>query len=145
MQLKLILTFCWLQILRSRLCFGKCLSTNSKNYFPTLVFTFSLNGGLNHTMLRLRFVFLLLRCSGLFGKCVNFSWNPLFFSAWLYRGAALLNSSALQDSCDILLLIIPGRLRLMLGGWFGLLLICWGITWFPSWPKLRAVQIKCYI
>ena len=59
MQLQMTLTVFLLNILLSLEFFGKCLSINFRNFWPTFVDTFLLNGGLNHMMLccRLRLLF----------------------------------------------------------------------------------------
>ena len=45
-----------LKALRYLLCFPKGLSINAKNFFPIFVCTFLLNGGLYHSIFRLRFL-----------------------------------------------------------------------------------------
>ena len=61
------------------LCFPKCLSINAKNFFPIFVCTFLLNGGLYHSIFRLRFLVGCLVSAG----CSNVSLKlcPLLFKS----------------------------------------------------------------
>ena len=78
----------------------------------TLVVTFWLYGGLNQVTFLLRC--LLVFVVGVAGWGVG--WCPLFSRASLYAGIALLNSSVLQDSEAILLVMALGNCLIMFGG-----------------------------
>ena len=70
-----------MKILCRGFSFGKCLFTSLKNIFPTFVFTFKENGGLNHITFLLRFFFSEVSQSAVFVLYVNLSLKPLFLSA----------------------------------------------------------------
>ena len=73
MQLELTFKVFLLKILWRGFSFGKRLSTNLKNIFPTFVFTFNENGGLNHVTILLRFFFSEVSQSAVFVLYVNLS------------------------------------------------------------------------
>ena len=80
---------------------GKCLSINCKNVLPTFVCTFLEDHGFNQVMLPGLFHFGWF----LFTVYSSYSLNPLHFSASLYVGVFLLNSSMLHERLETLLLM----------------------------------------
>ena len=86
---------------------------------PIFIWTFLLNGGLNHIIfLRLLFWFGALCGAGLNLRLYAY---PLLRNASWYRGAASLNASSSEEISDSLLFIASGMFLIMLGGWFDLL------------------------
>ena len=94
-----------LQILCRGFCFGKYLFTSLKTIFPTFVFTFNENGGLNHITFLLHFFFSKVSQSAAFLLYVNLSLKPLFLSASVYIGIELQKMFSSDEMSDIRLAI----------------------------------------
>ena len=94
---------------------GKWCSNNLKNCFPTLVFTFTENGGFHHitSLLPLLFLRLFVVFCGL-----NFSlyvYSDFFKDSW-NTGATMLNCLSSDDRFDSLLFTASGIFLIMEGG-----------------------------
>ena len=130
----------------------KCLSTISRNLFPTFVVTEALNGGLKYmTFLFLVFFFVfslffvfVLSFSSLFSCFWNWSLllNPLFFKAFWYSAIESLNISYFFEMLDSLFSIIFGSSFLMFSGWFESLCMYMILCMSPSENKNRSLDPK---
>ena len=93
---------------------------------PMLVFTEVLYGGLNQVTRRPLRVFFWI-CGGCCEYLIFLS-NPLFLSASLYVGAALLNISSSEDRDDMRFSMASGICLSMVGGWFEFALMYVGVS-----------------
>ena len=112
-----------LKVLYRGFSFEKCLFTSLKNIFPTFVFTFKENGGLNHITFLLRFFFSEVSQSAVFVLYVNLSLKQLFLSSYEYVGIELQKMFSLDEISDIRLAIDFGSCFRTIGGWLDFLLM----------------------
>ena len=100
-QLELTFNVFLLKIFCRGFSFGKCLFTSLKNIFPTFVFTFNENGGLNHITFLLRFFFSGVSQPAVLVLYINLSLKPLFLSASEYIGIELQKMFSSDEMSDI--------------------------------------------
>ena len=112
-----------LKILCRGFYFGKCLFTSLKSIFPTFVFTFNENDGLNHITFLLRFFFSEVSKSAAFVLYVNLSLKPLFLNASEYIDIELQKMFSSYEISDIRLAIDFGSFFRTTGGWLDFLMM----------------------